>query len=139
MSTRTPAKNIDEVIARLTDIIDISRQEPGRMGYFAALYRKVTINVKQGILNGRFEDGARMERLDVNFANRYLEAYELHRKGESRPLRGKFRSRRRDIGARLSCNTCCWASTLTLTSTWGSPPSRHLPEINWRRSNTTSI
>jgi Family of unknown function (DUF5995) len=82
MLTRNPAKNIDEVIARLTDIIDISRQEPGRMGYFAALYRKVTINVKQGILNGRFEDGARMERLDVNFANRYLEAYELHRKGE---------------------------------------------------------
>jgi hypothetical protein len=82
MLTRNPAKNIDEVIARLTDIIDISRQEPGRLGYFGALYRKVTINVKQGILNGRFEDGARMERLDVNFANRYLEAYELHRKGE---------------------------------------------------------
>ncbi|HEX2489441.1 MAG TPA: DUF5995 family protein [Blastocatellia bacterium] len=82
MLTRNPAKNIDEVIARLTDIIDISRQEPGRLGYFAALYRKVTINVKHGILNGRFEDGARIERLDVNFANRYLEAYELHRKGE---------------------------------------------------------
>lgn len=82
MFTPTPAKNIDEVIARLTDIIDISRQEPERTGYFAALYRKVTINVKQGILNGRFEDGARMERLDVNFANRYLEAYEFHRKGE---------------------------------------------------------
>ena len=55
MLTRNLAKNIDEVIARLTDIIDISRQEPGRMGYFAALYRKVTINVKQGILNGRFD------------------------------------------------------------------------------------
>jgi hypothetical protein len=82
MLTRNPAKNIDEVVAQLTYIIDISRQEPGRMGYFAALYRKVTINVKQGVLNGRFEDGARMERLDVNFANRYLEAYELHRKGE---------------------------------------------------------
>ncbi len=70
MLTRNPAKNIDEVIARLTDIIDISRQESSRQGYFAALYRKVTINVKQGILNGRFEDGARMERLDVNFAVR---------------------------------------------------------------------
>jgi len=75
------AKNIDEVIARLTDIIDISRQEPSRLGYFAALYRKVTISVRQGVLNGRFEDGARLERLDVIFANRYLEAYELHRKG----------------------------------------------------------
>jgi hypothetical protein len=83
MPTQNPAQNIDEVIARLTDIIEISRQEPSRMGYFAALYRKVTIGVKQGVLNGRFEDGARMERLDVTFANRYLEAYELHRKGET--------------------------------------------------------
>lgn len=83
MLTQQPAQSIDEVIARLTDIIDISRQESGRLGYFAALYRKVTAGVKQGILDGRFEDGARMGRLDVNFANRYLEAYGLHRKGES--------------------------------------------------------
>jgi hypothetical protein len=78
-----PAQSIDEVIARLTGIIDISRKESSRLGYFAALYRKVTVSVKQGILNGRFEDGARMERLDINFANRYLEAYDLHRKGEA--------------------------------------------------------
>ena len=77
-----PAKNIDEVITQLSDIIAYSRSESSRLGYFAALYRKVTINVKQGIQNGRFEDGARMERLDVNFANRYLEAYELHRKNQ---------------------------------------------------------
>jgi hypothetical protein len=82
MLAPNPAQSIDEVIARLTGIIDISRQEPARLGYFAALYRKVTISVKHGILNGRFEDGARMEMLDVNFANRYLEAYELNRKGE---------------------------------------------------------
>ncbi|HKQ77687.1 MAG TPA: DUF5995 family protein [Blastocatellia bacterium] len=79
-SAHSPALTIDEVIARLTDIVDLSRNEPSRLGYFAALYRKVTINVKQGIQNGRFEDGARMERLDVNFANRYLDAYELYRR-----------------------------------------------------------
>jgi hypothetical protein len=83
MLGQNPAENIDEVIARLTDIIDISSREPGRLGYFAALYRKVTISVKHGILNGRFENGARMEMLDVNFANRYLEAYELYSKGET--------------------------------------------------------
>jgi hypothetical protein len=83
MLAQTPARNIDEVIARLTDIVDISRQESSRLGYFAALYRKVTISVKQGILNGRFENGARMERLDVNFASRYLEAHDLRRKGET--------------------------------------------------------
>jgi hypothetical protein len=77
----TPARTIDEVIARLTDIIAFARQAPSRLGYFAALYRKVTISVKEGIRNGRFEDGARMQRLDVNFANRYLEAFDLHRQG----------------------------------------------------------
>jgi len=76
----TPAQTIEEVIARLIGIIEFSRREPSRLGYFAALYRKVTISVREGVLSGRFEDGARMERLDVNFANRYLEAYELHRK-----------------------------------------------------------
>jgi hypothetical protein len=76
------AETIDEVIAQLNEIIDHSRHESSRLGFFAALYRKVSISVKEGIQNGRFEDGARMERLDVNFANLYLEAYELHRKGE---------------------------------------------------------
>ncbi|MFN0084063.1 MAG: DUF5995 family protein [Blastocatellia bacterium] len=76
------ANTIDEVIAQLTGIIDRSRRESDRLGYFAALYRKVTIRVKEGIEQGRFEDGPRMERLDVNFANRCLEACELHRRGE---------------------------------------------------------
>jgi len=79
-TAHTPAQTIEEVVARLTGIIETSRRESSRLGYFAALYRKVTISVKEGIRNGRFEDGARMERLDVNFANRYLEAYELHRR-----------------------------------------------------------
>jgi hypothetical protein len=77
-----PSQTIDEIIAQLSEIVDHSRRESSRLGYFAALYRKITTRVKEGIQNGRFEDGARMERLDVNFANRYLEAYELQRKGE---------------------------------------------------------
>ncbi len=76
------ANTIDEVIARLTEIIDRSRREPSRLGYFAALYRKVTISVKQGIATGRFQNGQRMEKLDVIFASRYLEAYDLHRQGK---------------------------------------------------------
>jgi hypothetical protein len=62
MLTQQLAQSIDEVIARLADIIDvsdISRQESSRLGYFAARYRKVTASVKQGILDERFEDGAR--------------------------------------------------------------------------------
>ncbi|HMV48183.1 MAG TPA: DUF5995 family protein [Blastocatellia bacterium] len=73
------AQTIDEVIAHLTEIIDRSRHDHSRQGYFAALYRKVTISVKEGIAQNRFQNGERMQRLDVVFANRYLTAYELYR------------------------------------------------------------
>ena len=43
------ARTIDEVILQLDDIIARSIREQSRLGYFAALYRKVTIKVKEGI------------------------------------------------------------------------------------------
>src|SRR3954470_23923484 len=76
-----PAQSIDEVIARLDAIIERSIVERDRLGFFAVLYRTVTAAVKEGIAAGRFEDGPRMERLDVAFANRYLEAFHPHRAG----------------------------------------------------------
>lgn len=77
------ANSIDEVIDRLDAVIDWTRQRQSRLGYFAALYRKVTAAVRDEIRNGGFEDDARMERLDVVFANRYLEALDRHRNGRS--------------------------------------------------------
>lgn len=76
-----PARTIDEVIAQLDEVIAQSRREHSRLGYFALLYRNVTVKVKEGIQAGMFEDGARMERFDVIFASRYLDAYESYRRG----------------------------------------------------------
>jgi len=76
------AQTIDEVIEQLSDIITRSRQEQSRLGFFAALYRIVTIKVKEGINTGRFDDGARMEQFDVTFANRYLNALQRFRLNE---------------------------------------------------------
>lgn len=56
------------------------KQDP--LGYFAALYHQVTVEVKKGIATGYFEDGPRMEKFDVLFANRYLTAYDQYRKGQ---------------------------------------------------------
>ncbi|WP_075341699.1 DUF5995 family protein [Tenacibaculum agarivorans] len=67
--------SIDDVIQILQDIIDESKQNKSPLGYFAALYQKVTIKVKEGIHNGIFEDGPRMEQLDIIFAKRYIDAY----------------------------------------------------------------
>ena len=69
------ASNIDEVLSALQKIIGESINTRDRVGYFAAMYYKVTDKVKQGIQANEFEDGERMEKLDVAFANRYLEAF----------------------------------------------------------------
>jgi hypothetical protein len=69
-----PATTIDEVISALTVIIDDARAKASRAGYFAALYRRVTQSVQDGLAAGRFQNGPLMERLDIVFANRYLDA-----------------------------------------------------------------
>ena len=78
LKTKKFPATIDEVIQRLDMIIDSSRNENSRIGYFAALYRKVTVRIREGIAAEEFEDGKRMERLDVIFANRYLEGLEQY-------------------------------------------------------------
>lgn len=78
-----PAGSIDEVIDALDGVVAWAGDEGSPLGYFAALYRAVTARVGEGIAAGFFDDGERMERLDVVFANRYLDALEtFHRGGE---------------------------------------------------------
>jgi hypothetical protein len=74
--------NIDDVIAVLDNIILESENNNDTSGYFAALYRKVTIKVKESIAGNQFEDGQRMEKLDVIFASRYLDAYHAWKNDE---------------------------------------------------------
>jgi Family of unknown function (DUF5995) len=68
-------QTIDEVLEALDAIIKQAEDNNDTAGYFAALYRKVTARVKQGIANNEFENGPRMEQLDVIFASRYIDAY----------------------------------------------------------------
>ena len=82
-------KSIDEVLHELEEIIHYSIEHNDRVGYFASLYYKVTAKVKAGIVAGEFEDGARMEKLDVIFAQRYIDAYHQWRKGE--PVTGSWK------------------------------------------------
>jgi len=83
-SVESKAQSIDDVIQRLTEIIAWSRQHRSRLGYFAALYRDVTSAVKARIdQRDFFDDNERMERLDVVFANRYLDAFDQYRAGRN--------------------------------------------------------
>lgn len=70
---------IDEVLSALDKIIADASASNDRVGYFASLYFKVTAAVKTGIANGDFQDGPRMARLDVLFANRFLTALDQWR------------------------------------------------------------
>ena len=93
-------QTIDDVLLELDKIILHARNERDRLGFFATLYRNVTIKVKEGIAAGLFEDGPRMERLDVTFASRYLTAFESFRRGD--PL------------------SKCWLASFRIAANW--PP-----------------
>ena len=73
---------IDQVIDALNKIVAETKKENNPLGYFAALYKKVTIKVKEGITSNLFDDGERMEKLDVIFAKRYIEAYYQYQSNE---------------------------------------------------------
>ena len=76
------AETIDEVIEQLDFIIAQQREQKNALGFFPTLYRQVTFQIKQGIADDFFDNGPRMERFDVIFANRYLEALDTFQKGE---------------------------------------------------------
>ncbi|MBZ0327928.1 MAG: DUF5995 family protein [Altibacter sp.] len=69
------ATTIDEVIYILNTIITTETQAGSNLAFFPVLYKKVTERIKIGIEANEFENNARMEQLDVLFANRYLESY----------------------------------------------------------------
>lgn len=73
---------IDGVLAQMDEIVAWTLANTSRAGYFAALYRRVTRTVRDRIGTGYFDDDARMERLDVTFASRYLTAFRQWRAGD---------------------------------------------------------
>ncbi|MET7567348.1 DUF5995 family protein [Streptomyces sp. NPDC005492] len=79
------AQNIDEVVDGLADIVREAARTGDRIGYFAALYRQVTVEIRKAIHEGRFEDGPRMDRFDTLFGNRYFEAHDAWRRDRSGP------------------------------------------------------
>lgn len=78
------ANSIDEVIETLDQIIVSESEANSNLAYFPVLYKRVTERIKSGIINREFENNTRMEKLDVIFANRYLQAYKELKAG-SRP------------------------------------------------------
>jgi len=79
------AQNIDEVVDGLAEIVREATRTGDWIGYFAALYRQVTVEIRTAIHEGQFEDGPRMDRFDTLFGNRYFEAHDAWLRDRSGP------------------------------------------------------
>ena len=69
------ANTIDEVLGQLDAVIAESTRENSPASIFAYVYRRTTAQIKQAIQDKEFNDNEGMEKFDVHFANKYLEAY----------------------------------------------------------------
>lgn len=78
-----PATDVDGVIETLLALVEESAEAKNPNGLFYALYTQVTRAVQAGLQENRFDDSARMERLDVAFANILFQAVSRHRAGTS--------------------------------------------------------
>jgi hypothetical protein len=79
------AQNIDDVIEALAETVRQARIAGDRLGYFATMYRQVTVEVRAAMHSGLFEDPARMDRFDTVFGNRYFDALDAWRRDGGGP------------------------------------------------------
>jgi hypothetical protein len=75
------ARTIDDVISILDKIIKEEVAIQSNLAIFPVLYKQVTERIKEGVVHQEFDDNPRMQRLDVIFANRYLDAYFIYKDG----------------------------------------------------------
>jgi Family of unknown function (DUF5995) len=68
------AKSVDDVVRNVEQVIDWAIKAESHLGYFAAVYKRVTLAIRAAINDGEFDDGDRVARLDVAFAQRYFDA-----------------------------------------------------------------
>lgn len=77
MNALPPIANIttiDDVVNAIDGIVQWSIANASRLGYFAALYKRITKAIREACDRGMFQDNDRMRRLDVVFASRYFAA-----------------------------------------------------------------
>jgi Family of unknown function (DUF5995) len=67
-------ETIDDVLRNVDQIITWSIKAESHIGYFAVVYKRVTLAIREAITDGQFDDGNRVARLDVAFAQRYFNA-----------------------------------------------------------------
>jgi hypothetical protein len=73
---------IGDIVSEMGAIVADARADDDANGYFAAMYLGVTATVERGLADGTFATPGRLGELTTTFARRYLDALELHGRGE---------------------------------------------------------
>jgi len=68
------AHDVDDVVRNLDRIIDWATAEQSTIGYFAVLYKRSTVAIRDAIDRDLFENSALMAKFDAVFAQRYFDA-----------------------------------------------------------------
>jgi Family of unknown function (DUF5995) len=68
------ANSVDDVLRNVHQIISWSIDAESHLGYFAVIYKRVTLAIRKAINDGQFDDGQRVAQLDVAFAQRYFDS-----------------------------------------------------------------
>ncbi len=74
---KPPIASVDEAIERMEEITEAIGNDKDGLGCFNFLYTTITKRVREGINSGYFQDKAFLSQLDIDFANRYLNALRM--------------------------------------------------------------
>lgn len=68
-------KRLDDTLDEFDEVVDRAWQKRSALGIFPSMYRAVTVEIRDGIRGGFFDDGDTLEELSVVFADRYFDAF----------------------------------------------------------------
>jgi hypothetical protein len=83
----TDTSELERVSEAMRSIVASAKQQRSAVGYFAAMYLGVTRVVREGLDQHRFTTPGRLTNLTTVFAQRYIDAWHVHRAGD-RPSAG---------------------------------------------------
>jgi Family of unknown function (DUF5995) len=65
-------RTIDDAARNIDQVVDWAIKAESHIGYFAALYKRITLAIRDAIKDGVFDDGDRIDQLGVAFSQRYF-------------------------------------------------------------------
>ncbi len=65
-------RTLDDSVRGIDQVVDWAIRADSHIGYFAALYKRITLAIQAAIDEGVFEDGDRIDQLGIVFSQRYF-------------------------------------------------------------------